>query len=539
LAFHSVVPAMATEITPEVCADELNEADLQRACAPLYGPIAVDAVANLLLVCFFTYIALLMHVENTVQEPVKAVFRIVFKFVRDYLKELGKTIATIPQMGKLPLGARLRCCSNIDKAVSLVSAVVPLIAITRLMNFGNVNGMRWLGYSLTCPFMQLELVMLVAPVVPLVRLNMIIAFLITFGSLFIGWVTSVMRGPLYNGTLGAYVDTFETADLDPTVKGNIAAWSFIGIAVLSLFQLPFLGLLYFCGKHSKSKDDLPDGYLTLLLSIVVTWWLFPAWWFFSWEGAAFFKDAKLNEMGFTVLNLMAKGSFIYQTNRMDKTYSKKFPAQVDAMIKSVDIPEVLRQSYNLRQKNASQIINALTQYDSQYDKSCKTQEDPQDAMQQAASDLIKFESNDKQGDGTTSFAGLFTASPTVASATAARKQDDRIQHLTDTILAIRYEIDMMKRGPVEQSTTPSVDAGGVRTPPRGRQGDSPKLLAALPGHDALSPREGPSFGATDECRTQLEQQGKSCGSGGPEPQQAPMVWDPATCSYVQTKLLAF
>eukprot|EP00971_Amphidinium_carterae_P041810 821629-Amphidinium_carterae.1 len=211
--------------------------------------------------------------------------RMVGSFVVDHLKEIGKTVAVIPQMNRVPLSARLRCIANIDRAVSVVSAIMPILAITRWLNIGNVNGFRWLGYAITCPFMQLELVVLIAPVVPCFVLNAAFAFGLTFVSLGIGWVTSVMSGPLYGGSLATYLETFEIDTLRPTSKGEFVFPAICGIAIISLVQVPWLAMLYTCGRCSKRRDDLPEGFLMLLVTVVGTWWLFPSWWMLSWEGA--------------------------------------------------------------------------------------------------------------------------------------------------------------------------------------------------------------------------------------------------------------
>mmetsp|Transcript_20072 Transcript_20072/g.44992 ORF Transcript_20072/g.44992 Transcript_20072/m.44992 type:complete len:504 (-) Transcript_20072:98-1609(-) len=351
------------EVTADVCAQELSEAELQRACAPLYGAVAVDAFANIIMAAVFSYFALLMHVDGNVNSPLKALMRMVGSFVVDHLKEIGKTVAVIPQMNRVPLSARLRCIANIDRAVSVVSAIMPILAITRWLNIGNVNGFRWLGYAITCPFMQLELVVLIAPVVPCFVLNAAFAFGLTFVSLGIGWVTSVMSGPLYGGSLATYLETFEIDTLRPTSKGEFVFPAICGIAIISLVQVPWLAMLYTCGRCSKRRDDLPEGFLMLLVTVVGTWWLFPTWWMLSWEGAGFLKDAKLNEMGFTFLNLLAKGSFFYQSQRMDRIFASKFPQEVAAMTQSVNVPDVLKRSYCVRRLEASPVVRTLKAYD--------------------------------------------------------------------------------------------------------------------------------------------------------------------------------
>eukprot|EP00971_Amphidinium_carterae_P289991 5757998-Amphidinium_carterae.1 len=63
------------EITADACAEQLNEAELQRACAPLYAPLALDALVNVVLMLAFIYVWLRLHLGDRIHSPLKAAFR--------------------------------------------------------------------------------------------------------------------------------------------------------------------------------------------------------------------------------------------------------------------------------------------------------------------------------------------------------------------------------------------------------------------------------------------------------------------------------
>jgi len=344
---------------PSICA-QLSEVELQRACAPLYPPIAVDALANVILFVFFFNVALLTHVRGKLRSPTTALGRLILVFVKDYFQELWATIKTIPWMYKQPLAARLRCCGNIDKAISIVSMCVPLFAITRFLNIGNVNGARWVGYSLTCPFMQLELIILIAPIVPCFTLNALITFCLTFFCLAKAWIASTMPGDLYSGYFGDFVSSGDIDQLQLEPKGFVIMPAMIAMASIGFLQIPFLWCLYTCRGLGKRREDMPDDYRLMLLTVVLTWTCFPMWWLFSWEGASIFKDAKLNEMGFMILNMIAKGTFIYQSSRMAAKFEERHPEAFHDL--DEDVPDVVSKRHSVHRRKNSAVIATLERF---------------------------------------------------------------------------------------------------------------------------------------------------------------------------------
>jgi len=344
---------------PTSCS-KLSEVELQRACAPLYAPIAVDALSNVVLFIFFFNVALLTHVRGKLRSPMRALARLLLVFIKDYFNELWETVKSIPTMNRMPLAARLRCCGNIDKAISVVSTCVPLFAITRFLNFGNVNGARWVGYGLTCPFMQMELIILIAPIVPCYVVNAFCTFCLCFCCLILAWGASVMKGDLYNGYFGDFASTLDVNQLDMNTKGWVISPALVGMASICLLQVPMLGLLYTCFGTGKRRDDMPDDYRLMLLTVMFTWALFPIWWLFSWEGASLFKDAKTNEMGFMFLNMVSKGTFIWQSSRMAQKFEERFPEQMELDMSQV--PDIVSRNHSVYRRRNSALLMTLEKF---------------------------------------------------------------------------------------------------------------------------------------------------------------------------------
>jgi len=357
----TMAPEVICEADHHSCS-QLSEVELQRACAPLYPPIAVDALANVLLFIFFFNVALMTHARGKLRNPTKALGRLIMVFIKDYFRELWHTIKTIPSMGRMPLSARLRCCGNIDKAISVVSTCVPLFAITRFLNIGNVNGARYFGYALTCPFMQMELIILIAPIVPCYCLNAFLTFVATFMCLGAAWVSSVMSGPLYNGYIGEFFSTFDIHALDVQPKGMVVMPAIVGMSFIFAVQVPWLWALYTCRARGSRKEDMPDYYRFMLLTVIITWAMFPLWWLFSWEGASLFKDAKLNEMGFMILNMTAKGTFIYQSSRMSQRFEEKYPEKMSEEFS--ECPSIVGARHSMHRRKNSALIATLERFTS-------------------------------------------------------------------------------------------------------------------------------------------------------------------------------
>merc|ERR1719230_2484387 len=183
-------------------------------------------------------------------------------------------------MHRMPLEARFRFCRKCNECICIFSALVSLLAITRWLHIGNVNGFRYLGYAVTCPLMQAELVVLIAPVVPCYKLTTTISALVTFVSLVAGYYASVVDGEIYEGTIEWEQMDFSEAKVGPKFWALVP--SVVGLLFLTFVQMPYLALLHTI--RGGKKAGLPWGFKRLLLIVAVTWAGFPIWWFLSFEG---------------------------------------------------------------------------------------------------------------------------------------------------------------------------------------------------------------------------------------------------------------
>jgi len=197
-----------------------------------------------------------------------------------------------------------------------------VMSLSRLMSIGNVNGMRYIGYALTCPLMQVELIVLIAPIVPFFKCTCVLVAFATWQTLMTGYVASLTPMPVWTGYLLTFMSTWDLDDLEPTSKFWIVSPAFCGISVLSLGIIPYLMLLYTI-NGGQSNPQLPQGYKTILCIVWVTWLAFPFWWLLSWEGQSIITDTKFNEVGFGCLNLIAKGLFVWQGFRMSHLHESE------------------------------------------------------------------------------------------------------------------------------------------------------------------------------------------------------------------------
>merc|ERR1740138_1577052 len=102
---------------------------------------------------------------------------------------------------------RFAFCRKCNLAVCTFSCIASLLATTRWLHFGNVNGFRYLGYALTCPLMQAELVVLIAPIVPCYRIAFLFSALASFACIATGYAGSLIAGPMWEGSIEEFLDT--------------------------------------------------------------------------------------------------------------------------------------------------------------------------------------------------------------------------------------------------------------------------------------------------------------------------------------------
>eukprot|EP00928_Gymnodinium_smaydae_P048394 TRINITY_DN3234_c0_g1_i1.p1 TRINITY_DN3234_c0_g1~~TRINITY_DN3234_c0_g1_i1.p1 ORF type:complete len:426 (-),score=81.11 TRINITY_DN3234_c0_g1_i1:277-1554(-) len=301
-----------------------DESVLIHECAGLYVSFALESLANFMLGLTFLYLILLISSKNELEAPGRAVLRLVGRHVADYVCDTWNIAKKWPDMPNLPLEQRFAFCRKLNLSICAFSAMMAFIALTRWLHVQNVNGFRYLGYSLTCPIMQAELVVLLAPVMPLYRLNMILVLLVTFLTMISGYIGSLYPILPWTGSLMAFVNSLDLADLEPTIKFWVVLPSFVCMSSLVLLQIPFLALVFLCKGGMRENKNLPYHYLRLLVLVAITWSGFPVWWLLSSEGFGIIHDTKANGFGFCFLNIFSKGLFTFTMLSMVKSHKRRW-----------------------------------------------------------------------------------------------------------------------------------------------------------------------------------------------------------------------
>ncbi|CAK0815483.1 unnamed protein product [Prorocentrum cordatum] len=298
-------------------------AELMRVCAPLYPSIALESAANIGLFLFFSYLSILISTKQQVKTPGRAICRMVGSGLQEWAEDTWRVLRRWPHMHMMELGQRFRYCRRLNATICRVSAFIALITITRWFHVNNVNGFRYLGYALTCPLMQAELVLLIAPYIRCYRLLAVFSCMITFGMLVTGYVASQFEGQMWKTSFADFYDEALEGNLDSlTTKGWWLMPSMLALCFLSFVQIPILGLVYYCSGGSKN-EDLPKGYPKLLVITSLSWLGFPLWWFLSFEGASIITEARWNAVGFVTLNMTSKGGFTMQMMSMVKAWKRQ------------------------------------------------------------------------------------------------------------------------------------------------------------------------------------------------------------------------
>ncbi|CAE7222196.1 unnamed protein product [Symbiodinium pilosum] len=247
---------------------------------------------------------------------------------RDYVspatKEWWRLVKTWPDMPKKPCSARIAYCRNLNIAMCIAQALAAFFSVFRWLHFGNVNGLRYLGYAFTCSLMQAELVVLLAPYVPFYKTNVVFVVLFTHAFLICGWVGSLHDGFLFeDASWELFLSTWEPSSLVVTTKGIIIGITASCLGFLCLIQMPFLVLTYFCAGGCRPHQDLPYHYLRC--TVWFTWPAFPCWWLISAEGLGLLGDAKSNAVGFAILNMISKGGFTLAMLKMGADHRVRWP----------------------------------------------------------------------------------------------------------------------------------------------------------------------------------------------------------------------
>jgi hypothetical protein len=299
-----------------------NHAELMRTCGPLYPSFALESLASISLFVFFSYLAVLISSKQQIKNPAQTMCKFLCWNLKEWATDTWTVLSRWSQCHEMDLGQRFRFCRRLNATICRFSATCALISVTRWLHVNNINGFRYLGYALTCPLMQGELILLIAPVVPCYRIMTVFTAIATSTMLVSGaYVSGQMEGPLFTTDVQDILWEGNLHNL--TRKGWQVVPSVCFLSFLLFVQIPCLGLIYWCNGGGK-KGVLPYGYPTLLLVTTLTWIGFPIWWFCSYEGASIITDTKLNGFGFVTLNAASKGFYTLQMISMVKYWKRNF-----------------------------------------------------------------------------------------------------------------------------------------------------------------------------------------------------------------------
>jgi len=299
----------------------IDESILIRQCSPLYASFALESLSNFLLGCTFCYLVLLIASKNQLENPGCAALKWATEHMSWAFNDWYQMMKTWTRMPELPLDQRMAFCRKLNLGICITQVMASFLAITRWLHFGNINGFRYLGYSVTCSLMQAELVILIAPYMPWFKTNVIGVMLITFSTMIVGWAGSLQPGELYEyDSIESFSQSWDFSDIVLTDKGYRILPSWILLAVLVFVQIPMLGLIFACKSGLKAHRDLPYHYLRLLLLVALTWPCFGIWWFLSSEGEGLIHDTKANTFGFCSLNMISKGGFTLMMLKLSRDH---------------------------------------------------------------------------------------------------------------------------------------------------------------------------------------------------------------------------
>ena len=209
---------------------------------------------------------------------------------------------------KAPLEQRHNVCATLSTAVALFSGFFNIMQLTGIDDFdipGYTGGFvlqlaRPVEWILTCPILQLKLVVLAGARVPSYRRFMMP--MLSASVLLTGVAATFTEGAL------RYV------------------WFVFGSI--------FCGIMFYynaqqVSENSEGEESLLHGesdYRRLTLLLIITWFPFPIWFALSPEGFNIVDSELTIEMGWVALNLLAKFSMIILGQRMKMVHQRKIEA---------------------------------------------------------------------------------------------------------------------------------------------------------------------------------------------------------------------
>mmetsp|Transcript_75775 Transcript_75775/g.181168 ORF Transcript_75775/g.181168 Transcript_75775/m.181168 type:complete len:900 (+) Transcript_75775:78-2777(+) len=209
---------------------------------------------------------------------------------------------------KAPLEQRHAVCATISTAVALFSGFFNILQLTAIDDFDlpgrestfTLNLSRPVEWIATCPIMQLKLVVLAGARVPSYRRFMM---------------------PL----LSVAVLLCGTASM---FTGDALRFAWYGFGLILAFIMFFHNGLQIKenseGEESWFQGDSDFRKLSILL--VITWFPFPIWFSLSVEGFGVITDPLIIELGWVILNIVSKFTFIIWMQRMKMVHQRKLEA---------------------------------------------------------------------------------------------------------------------------------------------------------------------------------------------------------------------
>jgi bacteriorhodopsin len=215
--------------------------------------------------------------------------------------------AKVGTNAKAPLEARYTVSCTIATAVCLFSGFFNILQMTSLDDFDlprstnfTLDISRPVEWILTCPIMQLILVIIGGARLPSYRRFMMP--LLTAGNLLCGIAAMFSEGAM--------------------------KWAWFGFGGI-LFSLYTYYNAQQIVENSDGEESFFKGdsdYRKLSVIVTLTWFPFPLWFFLSPEGFGLVEDITVIQLGWAVLNVVAKFGFILHLQHIKTKYCTKLDA---------------------------------------------------------------------------------------------------------------------------------------------------------------------------------------------------------------------
>jgi bacteriorhodopsin len=218
--------------------------------------------------------------------------------------------AKLATSAKAPLEQRYQVCMTICTALSLFSGFFNILQLTEI---NKVDLPRSTKYSLDIA-RPIEWVL----TCPLIQLNMVI-----IGGARLPGYRRFMMPLLCVANLLCGVAAMFSAGILMYVWFVFGAFIFMVMAYYNMKQISENS----DGEESFLKGD--SDYRKIMVLVILTWFPFPIWFLLSPEGAEWITDNTAIQVGWAVLNIVAKFGFILHLQHVKMKYTKKLEATRD------------------------------------------------------------------------------------------------------------------------------------------------------------------------------------------------------------------